>query len=268
MNNDLPIKDKVAVIFHGIVGGMSDRNGVGPPSNISVCSKTIHHNVLSQYDCDIFAHSWSMDQSEEIKKLYNLTDSLFQPQEYFGFTGQRASESPEIGMEFRLISKYINLERAMNLKQQYELKNGFKYKWVLVLRYDLIIFTKLDLSKYDPKCVYICEEPHWKDNMNLFDDRIFLSNSMLMDEFSKFGGELFSKKYNGKDIHTATRNKIFDILKNNQSLIQFGFKRYEDVEVYRQMMHPETNTVGHAYGALECKGRLKELIKEIDNNEK
>lgn len=264
MNNDLPIKDKMAVVFHGIVGGMSDRNGDGDPTNIADCAKTIHYNVLSQYDCDIFGHSWSIDQEEQIKKSYNFTNSLFQPQEYFGFTGKQVSSLPIIGQSFRSTSRYTSLERAMRLKQQHEIKNEFRYKWVLVLRYDLVIFTKLDLSTFDPRYIYICQEPHWINNTTLFDDRLFLSNSTIMNQYATFGDELRRGIYVGKDIHADTRNKLISIVKD-LNLIKFGFKRYEDVEIYRLLMLPETNPVGHAYGALECKPRLIELIKKINN---
>lgn len=263
---ELPIKDKLAVVFHGIIGGMGGRNGLGPPANISDCAKTIKYNVLSTYDCDIFAHSWSIDHANDIKLLYNPISSLFEPQEYFGYSGIYASDSPEAGQPFRTISRYTSLERAMRLKQDYEKTNGFRYKWVLISRYDIVFLTRLNLSLLDPKYMYICEEPHWpKGKISLFHDIVFLSNSNVMDEYSKLGQELRNGQYNKRDAHSSAYRKLMSMFNNNLNMIQYGFRRYTDVETYRQLMHPETNPVGHAYGALECKKRLEELLFKIDN---
>jgi hypothetical protein len=140
------MEDRIAVVFHGIVGGMGGRNGVGQPSNISDCAKTIKYNIISKYNTDVFAHSWSTQHSEEIIKLYEPKLSLFQPQEYFGFPDDRVTDHPTDGQAFRTISRYSSLERAMDLKREYETVNNFIYKWVIVLRYDVAFFTPLDLS--------------------------------------------------------------------------------------------------------------------------
>lgn len=263
------IKDKVAIIFHGIVGGIAGRNGIGDPNNIEDCFKTIKYNILSHYDYDVFAHSWSINQAELIKSLYNPVESLFEPQEYFGFSGVQASEHPEAGQSFRTISRYTSLERAVNLKKKYEIENSFKYKWVLVLRYDLVFFRKLDLSNYDPQFMYICSEPHWDKNdipnNSLFHDIIFLSSSLNIDRFSTFSSELKNGIYNSADAHSAVCQKILNLFNGNPNMVKRGFKRYIDTEIYRMAINPSLNPVGHAYGALETKNQLTKLLKEIDN---
>jgi len=176
---NLEIKDKLAIVFHGIVGGMDGRNGIGLSSNIEDCAKTIKYNILSHYDSDIFMHSWSINNEQELKELYTPIYSLFQEQEYFHFNKSQITDHEEIGQSYRIFSRYTSLERAMKLKQKYEIENNFRYKWVIVLRFDLVFFNKLDLTKYDNNLFHICSEPHWiKLNItNLFHDIIFLSNS-------------------------------------------------------------------------------------------
>jgi hypothetical protein len=265
---ELPIKDKLAVIFHGIIGGTGGRNGIGEPNNILDCSRTIKYNVLSAYDCDIFAHSWSVDHDEEINTIYHPVASLFQHQEYFGFNGIHASDHQELGQAFRTISRYTSLERALKLKQDYEILNNFKYKWVLVIRYDIVFFTRLDLSKYDPAFMYICSEPHWENdgryNNSLYHDVIFLSSSAIMDTFSNFPTELKAKIYDPMDAHAAICQKILRIFNGNTNMIKRGFKRYNDVEIYRMVINPQLNPIGHAYGALEMTKRFNDLINQIN----
>jgi hypothetical protein len=265
MSDRLPIKDKMAVVFHGIIGGLDGRNGIGAPVNISDCAKTIKYNILSKNDNDVFIHSWSVDHETEIKELYNPIKSLFQPQEYFGFSGIEASDAPEDGQSFRAISRYISLHRAMELKRDYELEQGFIYKWVLALRFDLVFFTPLDVSSADPQFMFVCSEPHWIAS-NLMHDIVFLSNSNNMNVYSNFGPELLARAYNPRDAHTSTNLKLMNMFNNNRDMIKYGFHRYKDVEIYRTVVRPELNPVGHAYGALETKSRFEELLKQINDN--
>lgn len=264
MSNNL-VKDKMAIVFHGIVGGLDGRNGIGPPINISDCSKTIKYNILSKNDNDVFIHSWSIDHEAEIKELYNPVKSLFQPQEYFGFSGVEASDAPEDGQSFRSISKYVSLHKAMELKREYEKEQGFVYKWVLALRFDLVFFTPLDVSQSDPQFMYVCSEPHWIASNLRMHDIVFLSSSANMDVYGNFGSELQNRTYNPRDVHTSTNSKLLNMFNNNRGMIQYGFHRYKDVEIYRTVMRPELNPIGHAYGALETKPRFEELLKQINH---
>jgi hypothetical protein len=270
MSNNLPIKDKMAVVFHGIVGGMDGRNGIGTPSDISACAKTIKHNILSVYDCDVFIHSWSVNQKDEMISLYNPVEYLIQPQEHFYFSSKQIENANDDinGMEYRTISRYMSLERIMSLKQKYEINNNFRYKWVLIVRLDLIFFNKLNLSVLDNNNVYICTEPHWSSRGGLIHDIIFLSNSTLMDNFARFGREMIDGVYDSRDAHSATFLKIMNMVNNDRNRLQFGFKRYEDVEIYRLVIRTDLNPVGHAYGALETTNRFYALLKQIEDEEK
>lgn len=259
------IKDRMAVIFHGIIGGMLDRNGIGPSINVSDCEKLFKYNVLSSYDCDIFLHSWSDAYKDLLINLYNPVDYLIQPQEMFGYTGDMQGYShPEMGQSFRTLSRYTSLYRAMQLKRQYELDNNFVYRWILVIRYDLVFLTKLDMNKYDDRYFYVCNEPHWKDVFaeRHIDDRIFLASSKNMDNYSLIAIELAQNKY--KDIvhltHDITYRKLIEMFNGDTSMIRFGFNRYEDVEIYRMIMDASQNPIGHAYGALETKQRMENLL--------
>ena len=264
--DNLPVRDRMAVVFHGIVGGMNGRNGVGLPISVSDCAKTIKHNVISTYDCDVFVHTWSMDQEGEIMLLYNPVSSLFQSQEYFGFTPKQVDGGDIGGMAFRTVSRYTSLERALNLKQEYEKNNGFKYRWVIVLRFDLVFFTKLNLLILNNNSFYVCKEPHWPEiqNFNMVHDIVFLSNSNLMDKYGTLANDFRMKKYDPASAHHCARQKLAEMFNNNLSWVKYCFNRYEDVEIYRLMSRPEQNPVGHAYGALQTKNRFEKLLEEID----
>jgi len=264
--SEMIMKEKMAVIFHGIIGGMGGRNGIGLPISISDCAKTIKCNILSAYDCDIFMHSWSTSHEDEIKMLYNPISAIFEPQEYFNFSEKQISGEEKIGQAFRTVSRYVSLERALKLKQKYEQENNFKYKWVILLRYDLVFFNKLDLSILDNNSIYVCKEPHWGDvkSFNMVHDIVFLSNSRLIDMYGTLANDFRNKKYDASSAHHCAHQKIREILNDNLCWVKYGFHRYIDVEIYRLIMNPEQNPIGHIYGALQTKGRLEKLLEEIN----
>lgn len=262
------IVDRTAVVFHGIVGGLDGRNGVGAPSNIADCAKTIHANVLSSVDHDVFMHSWSVDHADELISLYSPKAHLFQPQEMLGFslTGAEMTNE-EATHRFRTVSRHTSLERALSLKSACERAGNFRYRWVLALRYDLVFFTKLDLGPLDPQCVYVCSEPHWKDihSLRMVHDIVFLTGSPLMDEYSRVAEEIRGGSYGDMLVHThmLTYRKLMSMLGGDRSRIRYGFRRYHDVEVYRLVVRPELNPVGHPYGALEAGPRLQRLLESL-----
>lgn len=266
--NNLPIADKMAVVFHGIVGGMDGRNGVGSFINVTDCAKLIKHNIFSACDCDIFIHSWSVEQQDLIMSLYDPKEWLFQPQEMFGYSfNDQTFKDEDQTHSFRTVSKYVSLERAMILKKQYEIDNGFKYKWVMVLRFDLAFFNKLILDNLDPSCFYICSEPHWTNlqELRVVHDILFLSNSDVLDIYCGIGGEIRNGVYDDTlhAAHVIAYRKLMLIYNNDIDKVRYIFKRYEDVEIYRFIVKPKLNTVGHAYGVLETKARMESLLESL-----
>ena len=253
---------KLAIIFHGITGGMAGRNGAGNPIDLDTCAKTIHHNIISHYDTDIFVHSWSIDDKDAINFLYSPKESLYEKQEMFDFKFDAHVVDEKTTAAFRRLSRYTSLTRAMLLKQDYERENNFKYDWILVLRFDLIVFNKLDLNKLKNDCFYLCSEPHWPDmhKQSMVHDIAFLSSSNLMDTYCNVINELNIKQL---DPHRLAYQKLRGMFKD-MNKVRLAFRRYEDMEIYRMIMDPTLNKTGHQYGALETKPRLEKLLEEIN----
>lgn len=261
---ELPVIDKIAVVFHGIIGGSAGRNGVGEPNDIELCARTIKNVLLKDQSYDVFVHSWSTEYGDLINSLYHPVISSFEPQEYFGFKQEQISSAEVEGQAYRTISRYTSLFRALDLKNSYENFSGFRYKWVLVLRFDLVFFNTISFDTLDPSNFYLCFEPHWADmeNWKMFHDIVFLSNAENMNNYATILDDLISNKYSPSTTHIATYNKLIDLF-GDLSKIKYGFRRYEDVEIYRMIMNPALNLVGHAYGVLETKSRLLSLIEII-----
>lgn len=262
------MNDKVAVIFHGICGGMKSHNGIGDQVQISECAATIHRNLLRHYDCDIFVHSWSVEAKDEIEALYKPTKSLYQPQEYFEFDPHKVDFSHRwLGQAFRTASRYTSLQRAVYLKQLYEKENNFKYKWVIVLRFDLVLFNKIELSDKDNNLFYGCYIPEWLG----LHDLIFASSSEIIDELSTIIHDANINRYNPADAHGMLLHKLNSMFNwDTKYYLNYIGERYKDMEIYRFVMNPESIFEhGHEqYGTLLMKNKLEDILNHIDEENK
>ena len=260
---------RLAIVFHGIIGGTAGRNGLGDPVDIETCAKTIKHNVISRYDTDVFLHSWSIEHEQAIKDLYNPISALFEPQEYFGYNFSDDTIKDENKTHaFRTVSRYNSLYRAIQLKKEHEKLNNFKYDWVLVLRYDLVMFTPLELEKLDRSGFYICREPYWPNihSLQMLHDIVFLSNSELIDTYCDVTTGLNMAPYSSRlhEAHRIAYLKLHDMFKGNMNRIGYAFDRYKDMEIYRMIIDPSQSPTGHMYGGNETKTRLEKLLEEIN----
>jgi len=260
---------RLAVILHGIVGGTAGRNGIGAPIDIETCAQTIKHNVISKHGADVFIHSWSTEHQDAIIDLYNPVVSQFQPQEYFGYNfNENTVQDENQTHAFRTISRYNSLYRAMELKKDYEQSLGFKYDWVLVIRFDLIIFNPIDLNRFNNNCFYICSEPHWKNinQVQMVHDIAFLSGSNLMDTYCEVTLDLQRPPYKARlaEAHRIAYFKLHSMFKGQMDNVGYAFHRYKDMEIYRMIMNPDLNELGKQFGELETKARLEKLLEEIN----
>lgn len=265
----LPIKDKLAIVFNGIVGGDTDRNGFGNPIDYKSCAKTISHNIIDVNDCDVFIHSWSVTQSGDLIRIYKPKKHLFEPQNAFSYnlTSQERVH-PEKGQAFRTTSHYVSIKRGIQLKCQYEQEQGFRYKWVLIFRFDYIVLKKLDLNGLDNSNMYICYEPHWPniDKIHKLYDGLFLGGPDVMEFFYRFGDEILQPGCSSLagDCHTLVYDKLVAFLGNPQR-IKYVYERFKDIEIWRFINNPNLNPLGVQYGVLDTKTRSEKLLKELNN---
>jgi hypothetical protein len=243
----LPVVPKIAVVLYGIVGGMTWRNGIGEPSNIEDCYKTLKYNILRHYNCDIFIHSWSIEHRDRIINTFNPITSLIEPQEYFGYSDKiDHSFDNEEGFKFRALSRWTSTKRAIELKTNYEIQRGFRYKWVIIPRIDLVYFTELDLTKFEEGVFYIMYSPLFGENnfcqrrsVPAIDDEIFMCSSEHSNKFSLIADDIKSGKYAAfaGDPHLLSLTKIIEILSGDKSKMRYGFKRFSDIEIYRTVIN-------------------------------
>lgn len=261
------IKNKLALVFNGIVGGDTDRDGCGGLIDYRNCAKTILHNIINVNDCDVFIHSWSVGAEKDLVDIYKPKKYLFEPQNTFNYAlTSKERIHPEKGQAFRTTSHYVSIKRGIHLKNQYEQEQGFKYKWVLVFRFDYVVLKKLDLEGLDTDNMYICYEPHWPniDKIHKLYDGFFLGGYEVIDFFYNFGDEILQPSCSSlaKDCHTLIYNKLVSFLGTSQR-IKYIYERFKDIEIWRFINNPNLNPLGIQYGVLDTKYRFENLLKEL-----
>lgn len=171
--------------------------------------------------------------------------------------------------QFRTVSRYNSFERAVGLKSQYENQHGFRYKWVVVLRLDLVLLNPIRFDELDPNFFYVPYEPHWpdtleNDRLQMVHDVLFFSSSANMDRYTSIVEDIRLGKYKSvlHMTHVMTFCKLREMFPD-RSTIRYGLRRYDDFEIYRFVLKPELNPIGHQYGALNVKRKMDELVQSI-----
>lgn len=140
-------------------------------------------NILSHYDCDVFAHTWNgfgrewpehreCDPSDLVQKLYQ--PKHFVTQDPMTFTGLGTSQS-----------MWYSIHASNELKRHYEVENGFIYDIVLRSRFDNIFVSKLEFVTPVANCLYgtLKHNRHGCPNEQL-DDRFAYGSSEVMDKYA------------------------------------------------------------------------------------
>lgn len=267
---------RVAVVIHGLVGGVGGRNGLGQPTDLDVCARLIYKHVVIPNKADVFLHSWSEEYRSALIEHYLPTRYIVEPQEMFGFPESHNKNGNDESTEmFRVISRYASLAKAVALKSEYEKSNGIVYDRVVVIRPDLVFFKRLDVSGTDSDCLYICHEPQydlWNTNIHaagICHDVLFVSNSELSDRLAEtykllMDGSLndLLKEWERVGIpHRLIYHRLSTIV-SKEKIIPI-VRRYDDVEIYRFVVRPDTNPFSCYHGGHMLQDRMIQEMKNV-----
>lgn len=130
------------------------------------CSVYVKRNLLKQYDCDLFMHTWSdynhktktWHENKEIKgqvskkviiETYGEFKGLMIEDQIVQDLGNIIVDTGRIEMSlFGIQSMYHSMRASYNLCEVYSQENNVKYDYVIMIRPDLAILEKFDLDKY------------------------------------------------------------------------------------------------------------------------
>ena len=152
---------KIALCLRGLATGTSK-------SNSKVMGflgwQSIVKNVCQGHDFDVFCHSWSTSVSDKIIETYKPKKYKFEDQIIFSDTYEKGMEKKpdakikkNVWAEQLIRSQMYSLSESIKLKSDYEKENNFLYDAVIILRYDIHFWEKVDynyLLEHDKKITY------------------------------------------------------------------------------------------------------------------
>jgi hypothetical protein len=178
---------KIALCYYGNLGwkiGSDNQRKVLPPSE---CHESIKKNIINpNKHVDIFVHSWSTVHDAEIIKTLNPKSYLIENQIEFPEAlhhkprydnladiksffikkyKQKAKNNSQLGINLKetqmsmqnLYSRFYSSKKSLELKRLYEEENGFKYDFVMLLRFDVQFYTEINFYSYNYNFFYAAD---------------------------------------------------------------------------------------------------------------
>ena len=174
---------RIALCLHGLSGNINNF-GNGKTLDQEYAYRHYKKHILDiNKNVDIFMHSWSINDKENLIKLYNPVNNLFEKQEYFNRNENYIERNKEI---FCVESRVNSILRCLKLVKEKEINDNFNYDYVMITRFDIalltdIIFEKLPLNKFIIS--------NWNDRGNTNNilrgiyDMWFIANSNILYDY-------------------------------------------------------------------------------------
>jgi hypothetical protein len=209
---------KTAIIFHGLTG-VHGKYGQGKPVNLQRPFDSFKKNILNcNQNVDIFAHSWSTENKNEILQLYKPVSHKFETQKVFTneytvsghkYKGPKRSSSGgnwQNALRFHsMYSKWYSAKQSIKLKQEYEKKHKFKYNMTMLARFDLGYNKEFIFKNLNPDKIYINANRAVEGDSG-FADLYVLSSSQNLDTLFGDGGLFDYIEKNTNFVHAHQHN--------------------------------------------------------------
>ena len=208
---------KTALCLFGIVGGTSGKDGKGESIDPGIAFGYYLRNILAGNDVDVFFHTWSVEHKDKLVELYNPVKYIAEKQIQF-------NHNP---YTHQAHSRWYSTQKSINLVWEH----GFeKYKMIMLSRFDVAFFNRVDFSEYNPEYFYAS---HWNDVGNRmnhqmgFLDLWFFGGTGIMAGF----GQLYNRidKYDISPHKAAKQHAEFIGAK-----VKYTMYRGEDFEMVRR----------------------------------
>lgn len=229
------MNSRVALCLSGLVGGAGGKDGKGEALDVQTPYERYREHVLDTNDVDVFMHSWSLDARADLIRFYHPVAARFEKQIQFS----------DKFREHITRSRWYSMREALWLKRAYEAQHGFRYRMVMVSRFDSLWFTDVVFSEYDPAYFWASHwnhngpnklGPYDRTNRNTgrgFLDLWFFSGSENMDRFGKLYDALPLE-----GVRWSSHLLAHAWVKRLKLPVRYAFWRGYDHEIYRRWRRP------------------------------
>lgn len=209
---------KIAVLLYGHL------------RDYELCASSLKKYLLNRFDCDVFMHTWDETDSstfswhsqrtqvrtvdditiETLKGFYSPKKLVIEHQQKYG--NEEIIESPYLGYKFSTANihwLFYTMNKANELRKEYEKESGINYDFVLVTRPDVEMKRALDIDKIllqsdilgldSTKCRYFASTPINMNHgaatyFNEPNDILFFAKPEVVDKYIEANQQI-DKKY-------------------------------------------------------------------------
>jgi hypothetical protein len=142
---------RTAICFNGLVGsthGKSHDLQGDFKKCFEISSPLYREHIIDKNDTDVFVHSWSTVLENEIINTYKPKKHLIEPQIIFDIPTYVGGDDNRTQSHY---SRWCSAKKVIDLKNEYEKENNFKYDCVMLARFDLAWQSDLIFDEYDHK---------------------------------------------------------------------------------------------------------------------
>jgi hypothetical protein len=150
---------KIGLILHGGIGPIKQKGLWGAVGNenlqqhvdYGLCSAILKER-LKGFSVDVFFHCWGKQFESDLVRIYNPVAYIVEEIDYFGMDVR-----PDVRDEGRWSTKsrFISLKKAHDLFK----RATTDYDFVVVTRYDIVLFKDIDFEHLVPDVLYFISHP-------------------------------------------------------------------------------------------------------------
>tara|TARA_Y100001937_G_scaffold35948_1_gene51552 strand:- start:272 stop:1120 length:849 start_codon:yes stop_codon:yes gene_type:complete len=145
---------KISLCLYGVVGGASGKADYAPASLdiLKLGYEKYKKSLFDHHDVDIYIHSWSKDQEQNILELYKPRASIIEAQEVFDIPDYVAGDSAEQPRRRQgCYSRWRSTQKVLDLKAS----SGETYDFNLVSRFDVGFENPIDFTQLNKNELYV-----------------------------------------------------------------------------------------------------------------
>lgn len=150
----------------------------------------VQKNLIQYHNADVFIHSWFEENEKEFDELLEA----YKPKRFLLEKNNSIHISKEYDggvpghTVYAAFSMYKSIWSCNSIKSYYESENNFTYDWVFRIRFDYLINSHIDISKYDNNFLYVpnrhSSHPWNNKKPTLICDMFAFSSSSTMNSYS------------------------------------------------------------------------------------
>lgn len=113
-------------------------------------------NLLDHYDVDVFIHTWKGSEVNDLVDLYKPTALMTDEKLTHDFDSMYPNTpNMERHPPRFTVAMFYSMYQSCVLKTEHEIRNKFKYDWVIKSRTDYALNVAIPFAELDPKKLYI-----------------------------------------------------------------------------------------------------------------